>query len=243
MVMVLYLNSMPGFHKNHPGSLRSWYWDYSKPGFYFITMCVLNRGHLFGVIENGKLKGNPFSDIVRAVWDALPASYQNIRLDEFVIMPEHVHFVIEIVGEHERGGYHYRADHQYRAAHPICESPIGAGHRGRPRIHESWVPSGKPHVPEGGDMMDSIIDDMKRELSWRVNNPWAKSRRKMLIPKIIGRFKMQSAKAINLLRGFQGNKVWQADYYERVVRDNGELARIRQYIQENPKKWEEKSDF
>ncbi|MCM8782689.1 MAG: transposase, partial [Candidatus Omnitrophica bacterium] len=63
-------------------------------------------------------------------------------------------------------------------------------------------------------------------------------RRKMLIPKIIGRFKMNSAKQINQLRHTPGIHVWQRNYYERMIRNEDELNKIREYIINNPLKWE-----
>jgi putative transposase len=63
-------------------------------------------------------------------------------------------------------------------------------------------------------------------------------RRRMLIPKVIGYFKMNSAKYINRLRDATGYPLWQRNYYEHIVRSENELNRIRQYIQNNPLKWE-----
>ncbi len=63
-------------------------------------------------------------------------------------------------------------------------------------------------------------------------------RRRMLIPKMIGYFKMNSAKCINLLCDTRGHSLWQRNYYEHVIRNEGELFRIRDYIQNNPLKWD-----
>ncbi len=60
----------------------------------------------------------------------------------------------------------------------------------------------------------------------------------MLLSKIIGRFKMVTAKQINALRKTSGLTVWQRNYYEHVVRDEVSLNRIRQYIADNPAQWE-----
>lgn len=60
----------------------------------------------------------------------------------------------------------------------------------------------------------------------------------MLLPKIIGYFKMNTAKQINILRGMEGNKLWQRNYHEHIVRDEGELERIRAYIINNPANWD-----
>ena len=60
----------------------------------------------------------------------------------------------------------------------------------------------------------------------------------MLLPKVIGYFKMNSAKRINRLRNNPGSHVWQRNYYEHVIRSEAELADIREYIQNNPLQWE-----
>jgi REP element-mobilizing transposase RayT len=52
-------------------------------------------------------------------------------------------------------------------------------------------------------------------------------RRKMLLPKIIGRFKMNSAKDINTVRGSSGNSFWQRNYYEHIIRDGKDLYPVR----------------
>ncbi len=55
---------------------------------------------------------------------------------------------------------------------------------------------------------------------------------------IVAYFKYQSTKQINHLRNVPGQGVWQRNYYERVIRNGDELFQIRQYIQENPLKWD-----
>ena len=51
---------------------------------------------------------------------------------------------------------------------------------------------------------------------------------------IIGQYKSITAKRINQIRNTQGIRVWQRNYYDRVIRNNKELEAIRQYIQTNP---------
>lgn len=63
-------------------------------------------------------------------------------------------------------------------------------------------------------------------------------RRRMLIPKVIGYYKMNSAKHINLLRKSTGGSLWQRNYYEHIIRNDKELSRVREYIQNNPLKWD-----
>ncbi len=54
---------------------------------------------------------------------------------------------------------------------------------------------------------------------------------------LVGGFKAATTEGINLLRGNSGRPVWQRNFFERVIRDEKELASIRQYIGDNPIKW------
>ncbi len=86
-----------------------------------------------------------------------------------------------------------------------------------------------------------IINDVGaiHELPLQMNqNEFIHHRRKMLIPKIIGRFKMNLAKQINQIRQSPGTSVWQRNYYERIIRNDYELNQIREYILNNPLQWE-----
>jgi putative transposase len=61
-----------------------------------------------------------------------------------------------------------------------------------------------------------------------------KQRRNMALPKLIGRFKMLTARNINQLRRTPGSPIGQRNYYEHIVRDKTVLNRIREYINTNP---------
>ncbi len=68
----------------------------------------------------------------------------------------------------------------------------------------------------------------------------AADRRQMLLPKIIGYFKMNTAKQINNLRHSEGQKVWHRNYYDHIVRDAQDYNQKYWYIINNPKKWSNK---
>jgi REP element-mobilizing transposase RayT len=67
--------------------------------------------------------------------------------------------------------------------------------------------------------------------------PMRQQRRKMALPKIIGRFKMITAKRINVLRDTPGVPVWQRNYHEHIIRDDSDYNRIAEYIATNPQRW------
>ncbi|NOX38685.1 MAG: hypothetical protein GXO78_14235 [Calditrichaeota bacterium] len=88
--------------KHHRRSIRLKGYDYSQPGAYFITICTHDRQWLFGHIVNGKMKLNALGKIAHQCWLAIPDHFPRTRLDEFVIMPNHVHGIIWIVDDPNR---------------------------------------------------------------------------------------------------------------------------------------------
>ena len=76
--------------------LRSY--DYSRAGSYFVTICAQNRECLFGNVMDDEMRLNAAGAIVQTVWDELPNHYPNVELDRFVVMPNHLHGIIVIVG-------------------------------------------------------------------------------------------------------------------------------------------------
>ncbi|MGF1537774.1 MAG: transposase [Elainellaceae cyanobacterium] len=80
--------------KHHRRSMRLKGYDYSSPGFYFITICTHQRLCLFGNVEGNKMHLNEFGQVVLDCWQAIPQHFCHIELDEFVIMPNHIHGII-----------------------------------------------------------------------------------------------------------------------------------------------------
>lgn len=78
-------------------SIRLPGYNYSKPGAYFVTICVKDHVRLFGSIQNSAMQENEFGKIVRTCWNDLPRHYPSVKLDAFVIMPNHIHGVVVIV--------------------------------------------------------------------------------------------------------------------------------------------------
>jgi REP element-mobilizing transposase RayT len=172
-------------HGRKRRSIRLQGYDYFQVGAYYITVCTRNRECLFGNVVDGQMQLNEAGKIIQSVWDELPHSYEGVALNAFIIMPNHVHGVIE-----------------------IC-APVGA-------IHESPLSS----IGKSRATVERVFD-----------------RRRMLLAKLVGRFKMVTAKQINALRGSSGEPLWQRNYYEHVIRDDRSLNRIRQYIADNPVQW------
>ena len=87
--------------KHHRRSIRLQGYDYSQPGIYFITLCTQNHECLFGEILNGEMRLNEFGKMTQQCWLEIPHHFPHVKLDEFVIMPDHIHGIIilnDIVG-------------------------------------------------------------------------------------------------------------------------------------------------
>jgi len=84
-------------------SIRLQGYDYSQAGAYFVTVCAQGRECLFGDVVNGEMQPNDFGTIVADLWEWLASQYGHVELDEWVIMPNHVHGIIVISGDC-RGG-------------------------------------------------------------------------------------------------------------------------------------------
>jgi REP element-mobilizing transposase RayT len=85
---------MPGKRR----SIRLKDYDYTQPGAYYVTICVNNRKCIFGDIQDGQMVLNEAGKIVEFTWKDLTQHNANIELDEFIVMPNHVHGIIIIVG-------------------------------------------------------------------------------------------------------------------------------------------------
>lgn len=71
-------------------------YDYTQAGYYFVTICTKNREFYFGDINNGKMKYSTIGRIARKFWLNIPRHYLITALDEFIVMPNHIHGVIVI---------------------------------------------------------------------------------------------------------------------------------------------------
>jgi REP element-mobilizing transposase RayT len=71
-------------------------YDYSCPGAYFVTICVQNRIPAFGAIKNDEMCLNNCGEILKKQWFWLGEQYRYITLDEFIVMPDHIHGIVII---------------------------------------------------------------------------------------------------------------------------------------------------
>ena len=90
-------------YKHYRCSIRLKGYDYSQAGAYFVTVCVQNRECLFGDVVDGGMRVDEHGRIAVESWEWLPRQYGYVDIDEWVVMPNHLHGIL-IINNDCRGG-------------------------------------------------------------------------------------------------------------------------------------------
>ena len=144
-----------------------------------MTICTHKKKCILGDVVNGEMQLNEYGRLVEAEWIKTASIRGNIKLDAFVVMPNHFHGILTIVSN--------------------C--------RGTARC--------APTFPnrQFGKMISASL------------------------PAIVRSFKSAATRRINKLCNNHNTPVWQRNYYEHVIRNEDDLAEIKEYITNNPRKW------
>lgn len=101
-------------------SIRLHGYDYTQPGYYFVTICTANRQCLFGQIIEGKMQLNRSGKLICWHWKRIPKHFHDVCLDEHVVMPNHLHGIIRIVGaKHSNNAVAYYQENLDSNASPL----------------------------------------------------------------------------------------------------------------------------
>jgi putative transposase len=84
-------------NKYRVDSIRLKNWDYKSPAYYFVTICTRNNECLFGEVVKGEMKLTSLGVVALKSWQEIPRHFPHVKLDAFVVMPNHVHGIIVIV--------------------------------------------------------------------------------------------------------------------------------------------------
>lgn len=152
-------------------------WDYSNPGWYYVTVNTKNHIAWFGRVVNAEMKLNELGVVTNKFWLEIPIHFADVELDYFVIMPNHIHGII-IINPVETPS--------------VVKTPAD--------VETPYIAS--PHNPLLGEAIGKFKAAVKR---------WANK---------------------NNYKDF----IWQARFYDRIIRNEKELFNVRRYISQNPLK-------
>ncbi|BBC26324.1 transposase [Pseudanabaena sp. ABRG5-3] len=234
--------------KHHRRSIRLKGYDYSSVGSYFITICTFQRECLFGTISDGEMRLNQYGKIVHSHWQNLPKYYPRLELDEFVIMPNHIHGILFLIDNDDISMNH--------------DNSVGAGLADNFSL-ENQNSFSKPaptngladdfafknkDLPDGAGLADNFAlnaESINKTRPYKTSIPTETAPTKNFTtennygsPEIIRGFKTFFARRVNQIRHTSGIPVWQRNYYDHIIRDETSLKKIRQYIQTNPRLWQ-----
>jgi putative transposase len=89
-------------HRYRSDSMRFPWWDYAGAGWYFVTICTQHRQCVLGEIVEGSVRLSPAGLIVEEEWRRTATVRPDVRLDEFAVMPNHVHAIVVLTGDHKK---------------------------------------------------------------------------------------------------------------------------------------------
>lgn len=160
--------------------------DYSKNGYYYITICTKNREYYFGEIIGDTMRHSLIGKIVQEYWVNIPKHYPFVILDKFIIMPNHIHGIIVINNKDNMALCNI-------ATHNCASLPVDR------HYNKFGVQSNN---------LSAIIRGYKSTVK---------------------RYANQNKIEFN----------WQPRFYDKIIRNENELFRIREYIKNNPTNWQD----
>ncbi len=229
-------------HKHHRRSIRLKGYDYAQEGLYFITICSQDRAHLFGHIDNAEMILNAYGKIAHIEWQNTEKIRNNCRIHEFIIMPNHIHGIIEILFKKENKKEQINGEDKKDRADK--EGSTG---------ELQFAPTGKFQSPS--QTIGSIIRGFKIATIKKIkdfilkeeefnpnseginpNNPRGIDINNLGESNSSSTGELQFAPTEKIIS--LDFKIWQRNYYEHIIRTEKAYQRISNYIITNPINWE-----
>jgi REP element-mobilizing transposase RayT len=217
---------------HHRRSIRLKVYDYTQQGAYFVTICTHQRNCLFGEIVDGEIKLNTNGEIARDSWLSIPRHFKNVELDEFVIMPNHLHGIIIIESSEVAG--------EALANQDLSQSFSEVAGEALANQDFSQLFS-----EVAGEALANQDFSKQQNLSGQCFAPTVHTGETVKIngtkpqslAAITQNYKSVSTRQINRMNKAKGNVIWQRNYYEHIIRNEEALNNIREYIVNNPINW------
>ena len=148
--------------KHHRRSIRLPKYDYTSPGAYFITICAYQHECLFGKVVGGEMLLNRLGQLLQSRWQAIPRYFSSVNLDDFVVMPNHIHGIVVI------------RNHRRVKSETVCGEDVRRGEAFGCKSSDRPVnpaPNASPQQPNGTQpgSLGAIIQNFKSTTTRRIN--------------------------------------------------------------------------
>ncbi len=236
--------------RHHRRSIRLQGYDYSQAGAYFVTICVQGGEQRLGKIIEGEMLLNDAGWMVQTLWERLPEWFPTVELDAYVVMPNHFHAILVITDP--VGMAHVAAP---VVVTPVVAAPVVAA----PILPAPAVPApvvaavAAPAVPApvvaavAAPILPAPVVAAPRGAHkgrpYDLPDENGPNYGQPALGDIVGAFKSLTTDAYIIGVYYAAwppfyRRVWQRNYYERIIRHERALKRIREYIYTNPQRWE-----
>jgi putative transposase len=212
-------------------------WDYSANALYFLTIVTQHRVCNLGEIENNEMILSDFGKIVETEWFKSFEIRKELFLDEFIIMPNHLHAIVEI----DNRDVNDKPDNVNTDGRPYQQplqssQPPDVDTHGRAYLQPQQSPppdvntDGRPYQPIKRNSpirlpqsISSFIAGFKSAVNTKIDDYIDEQRK-------YGRSSISTKYNRN-------NHFFQPNYHDHIIRNEGEYQRIKNYIINNPANW------
>ena len=195
-------------NKYRISSARAPFWDYGCTAAYFVTICTQDRKCYFGDVVDGKMNLSGIGIIADVLWHEIKNHTQNVELEQFVVMPNHIHGILIINNDNDD-----RATHDDGITHSVVET-----------THALSLPHTLSLPPPQQQSPPQQTIGQKR----------FQHQGKNTLSSIIGSYKSAVTKHAHRL-GF--DFAWQSRFHDHIIRNEQSFQTIADYIANNPLKW------
>lgn len=209
-------------------------YDYGSQGMYFVTICTKFMQHFFGKIitdtqtKKAKLEATEIGKIPETEWykSLKIRPDMNLDIDEFIMMPNHIHGII-IIGNNE-----YNSGDNFSELNSDLNSKSDLNSDSNLYLHLHSNSHLHPHL-HSNSHLHSSRDAMHRVSTQSISK---------------NAFAPQSKNLASIMRGYKSavttyarkNNIkfeWHVRYHDHIIRNEEEYLRISNYIRNNPSKW------
>jgi REP element-mobilizing transposase RayT len=217
---------------HHRRSIRLKRYDYTQRGAYFVTICTHQRNCLFGEIVDGEIKLNTNGEIARGSWLSIPRHFKNVELDEFVIMPNHLHGIIIIDSSEVVGEALANQDFSQLFSEVVGEA---LANQDFSQLFSEVV--GEALANQDFSKQQNLSGQCFAPTVYTGETVKINGTKPQSLAAITQNYKSVSTRQINRMNKAKGNVIWQRNYYEHIIRNEEALNNIREYIVNNPINW------
>ncbi len=186
-------------------------WDYGWNAPYFVTICTANRECYFGEIQNDKMILSEIGSKANEYWLEIPEHFPFVKLDVHVVMPNHVHGII-IIDKQDDGRNDIKNDERNTGQNDERNAGDNVGRNvGRNVETQNFASLPSPSKNKFGPQTQNLAS-------------------------IIRGYKSGVTK---YARNNNIDFAWQSRFHDHIIRNHAEHQRIKNYIINNPKNWNE----